>query len=72
MLKSSNKAGNTWMPKLKKGGGPVYLAIANAIAEDIAIGQLSAEQRLPPPFFSFGIQVLPALLLDFNINGSCD
>ena len=52
MLKSSNKASNklsnTWMPKLKKGGGPVYLAIANAIAEDIAIGQLSAEQRLPP------------------------
>lgn len=37
-----------WIPKLKKNSGPVYLAIANAIAEDIAIGQLAAEQRLPP------------------------
>lgn len=37
-----------WTPKLKKGSGPVYLMIANAIAEDIAIGRLSAEQRLPP------------------------
>jgi DNA-binding transcriptional MocR family regulator len=42
------KSSNVWMPKLKKGAGPVYLAIANAIGEDIAIGQLSAEQRLPP------------------------
>ena len=39
---------NSWLPKLKKGAGPLYLSIANAIAEDIAIGQLAAEQRLPP------------------------
>lgn len=37
-----------WIPKLKKNNGPLYLAIANAIADDIAIGQLAAEQRLPP------------------------
>ena len=36
-----------WLPKLKKGGGPFYLMIANAIAEDIALGRLIAEQRLP-------------------------
>jgi DNA-binding transcriptional MocR family regulator len=39
---------NVWVPKLKKGAGPVYLLIANAIAEDIAIGHLMPEQRLPP------------------------
>ncbi|MDB5774139.1 MAG: GntR family transcriptional regulator [Herbaspirillum sp.] len=37
-----------WLPKLKKGNAPLYLSIANAIAEDIAVGLLSAEQRLPP------------------------
>jgi hypothetical protein len=35
-------------PKLKKGSGPLYLAIANAIAEDVATGHLQPEQRLPP------------------------
>lgn len=42
------KSSHGWLPKLKKGSGPVYLMIANAIAEDIAVGHLSAEQRLPP------------------------
>jgi DNA-binding transcriptional MocR family regulator len=42
------KTSNVWMPKLKKGAGPVYLSIANAIADDVATGQLTAEQRLPP------------------------
>ncbi len=42
------KHAHIWTPKLKKSSGPLYLAIANAIAEDIAIGQLAAEQRLPP------------------------
>jgi DNA-binding transcriptional MocR family regulator len=42
------KTQNVWVPKLKKGGGPAYLMIAEAIAEDIATGQLVAEQRLPP------------------------
>lgn len=40
-----NAAG--WVPKLKKGQGPVYKLIADAIAADIAIGRLTAEQRLP-------------------------
>ncbi|MEB0164993.1 PLP-dependent aminotransferase family protein, partial [Glaciimonas sp. CA11.2] len=42
------KLQNGWLPKLKKGSGPLYLTIANAIADDIAVGQLAAEQRLPP------------------------
>jgi len=42
------KSTNIWTPKLKKNSGPVYLAIAGAIAEDIATGHLIAEQRLPP------------------------
>lgn len=37
-----------WLPKLKKGAGPAYKAIANAIGDDIATGRLVAEQRLPP------------------------
>jgi DNA-binding transcriptional MocR family regulator len=52
---------NGWVPKLKKGAAPLYLAIANAIADDIAIGQLAAEQRLPPQ------RMLAALLgIDFT------
>jgi DNA-binding transcriptional MocR family regulator len=42
------KTAGGWIPKLKKGAGPVYKAIANAIADDIATGRLVAEQRLPP------------------------
>ena len=42
------KTAHGWLPRLKKGSGPVYLMIANAIAEDIALGRLIAEQRLPP------------------------
>jgi len=42
------KLAGIWTPKIKKNSGPLYIAIANAIAEDIAIGQLAAEQRLPP------------------------
>lgn len=42
------KKQKVWVPKLKKGAGPVYQLIANAIAEDIATGQLIAEQKLPP------------------------
>lgn len=42
------KVQDLWVPKIKRGTGPVYLLIANAIAEDIAIGHLTAGQRLPP------------------------
>ena len=41
------KTSAAWLPKLKKGQGPVYLLIADAIGADIAIGRLVAEQRLP-------------------------
>jgi len=43
-----SKNSTLWIPKLKKGSGPLYLAIANAIAEDVATGHLQPEQRLPP------------------------
>lgn len=42
------KNANGWMPKLKKGQGPVYKLIADAIGADIATGRLLPEQRLPP------------------------
>lgn len=42
------KSHDMWVPKLKKNSGPVYLSIATAIADDIAIGVLTSEQRLPP------------------------
>jgi DNA-binding transcriptional MocR family regulator len=38
----------SWMPALHRGGGPVYLAIAEAIAADIAAGRLRPGTRLPP------------------------
>lgn len=37
-----------WAPKLDKAGKPVYLAIADSIAEDIRAGILSAGTKLPP------------------------
>jgi DNA-binding transcriptional MocR family regulator len=55
------KNANIWVPKLKRGGGPAYLAIANAIAEDVATGHLQPEQRLPPQR-----KLAEALDLDFT------
>lgn len=37
-----------WVPKLEKGGKPVYQAIADAIADDIRDGVLSPGAQLPP------------------------
>lgn len=37
-----------WMPALGRDGGPLYLAIAGAIAADIAAGRLKPGMRLPP------------------------
>ena len=37
-----------WAPHLSKLGKPRYLAIADAIAEDIRNGTLSPSDRLPP------------------------
>ncbi|PYE31728.1 GntR family transcriptional regulator [Rhizobium sp. PP-WC-1G-195] len=37
----------TWSPKLSTKDGPIYLAIADALAADIASGQLAEGTRLP-------------------------
>jgi DNA-binding transcriptional regulator YhcF (GntR family) len=37
-----------WLPVISAEMGPVYLAIASAIAVDIASGRLKAGDRLPP------------------------
>lgn len=38
----------TWLPEIRKANGPLYIAIADAIAVDIAEGRLSEGARLPP------------------------
>ena len=38
----------SWMPALGRADGPLYLAIAGAIAADIAAGRLKPGTRLPP------------------------
>ncbi len=39
---------DAWTPDLSRSGKPRYLALADAIADDIRNGVLSAEDRLPP------------------------
>ena len=39
---------NDWMPNLAASDKPRYIAIADAIAEDIRSGRLAASDRLPP------------------------
>lgn len=43
-----SKATQAWMPELSRHGGPLYLAIADAITADVAAGKLKPGQRLPP------------------------
>ena len=43
-----SKAPQAWMPQLARDGAPLYLAIADAIANDVAAGRLKPGQRLPP------------------------
>lgn len=38
----------TWLPAIQKENGPLYIAIADAIAADIAEGRLAEGARLPP------------------------
>ena len=38
----------SWMPRIGQDGGPLYLAIADAISSDIAAGRLNPGTRLPP------------------------
>ena len=40
-------AKTTWAPRLDNSGGPIYLAIADALAADIASGRLARGDRLP-------------------------
>lgn len=50
-----------WIPDLQNRGSPRYLAIADAIASDVASGRLSPADRLPPQ------RVLASLLgIDFT------
>ncbi len=56
-----SKSAAAWLPKLKKGQGPLYKTIADAIAADIATGRLAPEQRLPPQR-----QLADALDIDFT------
>jgi DNA-binding transcriptional MocR family regulator len=37
-----------WAPSINKAAGPIYLAIADALAADIQSGRLAAGARLPP------------------------
>ena len=37
-----------WTPRVEKSDGPLYLAIADALASDIGAGRLSPGTRLPP------------------------
>lgn len=43
-----NGASLSWVPALRKASGPLYLAIADEIAADIAAGRLQDGARLPP------------------------
>ncbi|MDK1386912.1 PLP-dependent aminotransferase family protein [Sinorhizobium sp. 8-89] len=43
-----DRAGLSWVPTLSKADGPLYLAIADALAADIAAGGLKEGTRLPP------------------------
>ena len=38
----------SWMPQLKNGSGPKYLAIAEALLADVQSGRLKPGHRLPP------------------------
>lgn len=45
---SDNKSTAHWLPAIQQGDGPVYLAIAAALARDVQSGALHPGQRLPP------------------------
>ena len=37
-----------WHPEIPEGQGPLYIRLADRIAEDIATGALGAGSKLPP------------------------
>lgn len=45
---STVRSVTAWTPAVSKEGGPLYLAIADALATDVQSGRLRAGQRLPP------------------------
>ncbi|MGF6258855.1 PLP-dependent aminotransferase family protein [Ensifer sp. LBL] len=45
---ADERLGISWQPAIRKSDGPLYLAIADAIAADIGEGRLSEGMRLPP------------------------
>jgi len=47
-LKAAGEGDLAWVPRIAKGAGPVYLAIADGLAEDILAGRLAPGVRLPP------------------------
>ena len=47
-MRAAVKNDLAWVPRIAKGAGPVYLAIADALAEDILSGTLGPGMRLPP------------------------
>lgn len=47
-MKQADETSVSWVPRVSKGAGPVYLAIADALAEDILSGKLPRGTRLPP------------------------
>lgn len=44
----SGAPGGPWSPDLRRWGKPHYLAIAEAIADDVRTGRLAVAERLPP------------------------
>ena len=47
-MRGTGEGDPAWVPQIAKGAGPVYLAIADALAEDILSGRLGPGARLPP------------------------
>lgn len=44
----NDRSPHGWRPTIQKGAGPLYLAIADALAADVQAGTLGAGDRLPP------------------------
>lgn len=47
MRQNDPETGRSWQPRLSDAGGPLYLAIADALAADLRGGRVTPGQRLP-------------------------
>ena len=45
---ASSNAATCWTPEIDAAAGPLYLAIAEALASDVRAGRLAEGARLPP------------------------